>query len=105
MLTGERSGTFTQAYENLRPFVRWNEWGPNSISHTVSVPGKAGADSSPLVHILDDSNHGATMKLSAEDRRRIFLWLDSNAPFFGTYEREVQAAQLRGDMVLPPVLQ
>jgi len=105
VLTGEPRGEFTAAYENLQPFVRWYEWGGKSISQAVTVPGRGGADESPLTKILDDENHGAKIGLTADGRQRILLWLDSNAPFYGTYSEPERVAQRRGQSVAAPRVQ
>ena len=105
VLTGERRGAFTGSYENLRPFVRWYEWGGKSIAQAVTPPGRGGADESPLSRILDDADHKAEIQLPAGDRLRLILWLDGNAPFYGTYSPPEQAAQCRGEAVPPPRIQ
>jgi cytochrome c553 len=105
VLTGERSGPFTASYEGLRPFVRWYEWGGKSIAQAVTPPGRGGADESPLSRILDDADHKSEIQLPADDRLRLILWLDSNAPFYGTYSQPEQTAQHRGDPVPPPQVQ
>jgi hypothetical protein len=105
VLAGGPSGAFSKSYENLRPFVRWYEWGGNSIAQTVTLPGRMGADASPLTKILDDATHREALKLSAEDRLRIEVWLDSNAPFYGTYSQAEQLAQRQGKPLPPPEMQ
>jgi len=105
VLTGEPAGSFTRSYESLRPYVRWYEWGGRSIGQVVTRPGRIGADASPLSAILDDPAHTDEVALSKEDRRRINIWLDGNAPFYGTYGEEEQAAQLLGKAVPPPQIQ
>jgi hypothetical protein len=104
-LSGEPAGTFSRSYESLRPFVRWYEWGRNSIAQIATAPGHGGADESPLAAILDDAHHGPTIAMPEADRRRITLWLDSNAPFYGTYASEEQQAQQAGRQVPPPRVQ
>jgi mono/diheme cytochrome c family protein len=104
-LTGEPAGHFTRSYESLKPHVRWHEWGGASISGTVTRPGRLGADESALTQILDNATHSEAMKLTDEDRRRIYIWLDGNASFYGTYGDEEQLAQKKGERVPPPVLQ
>jgi hypothetical protein len=96
---------FTRSYESLKPFLRWYEWGGASISQVATPPGRIGADESRLTKILEDATHAAGAKLSAEDRQRLYLWLDSNAPFYGTYGPQEQAAQLRGELVAVPTTQ
>jgi len=103
-LTGESTGTFSRAYDNLKPYVRWHEWGGASISQIATRPGHCGADASPLTQILTDPTH-APLDLPQSDRRRIYLWLDANAPFYGTYDSQAQWAQRNGAAVAPPALQ
>ena len=105
LLTGEPADGFSRSYENLRPFVRWYEWGDKSIANIVTVPGHAGADESSLLKVLEDRNHAGEIRLAADDGRRLILWLDANAPFYGTYLPEEQQAQRRGQSVPPPRLQ
>ena len=105
VLTGDRQDRFTQSYQNLRPFVRWHEWGQNTITTIITRPGHLGADESPLTKILRDPTHAESVKLPDEDLRRIHVWLDGNAPFYGTYGEGEQDAQLCGEPVPPPGLQ
>jgi hypothetical protein len=105
VLTGEPVGSFSRSYQALRPYVRWYEWGGDSIAQTVTAPGHAGADESRLLEVIDDATHARAVVLPAEDRQRLILWLDGNAPFYGTYDRDEQQAQRRGEPVAPPRLQ
>ena len=105
VLTGERAGTFTRSYEGLRPFVRWYEWGPASIGEIVTRPGQCGADLSPLTSILARHAGDGRIKLSEEEQRRLAIWLDGNAPFYGTYDPQQQQAQFDGELVPPPTVQ
>jgi hypothetical protein len=105
VLTGEPAGHFCRSYENLRPFVRWYEWGGASIAQITTPPGHLGADMSPLTRVLSDPVHAEHVGLTDEERRRLFLWLDANAPFYGTYGEAEQAAQQQGRMVAVPQVQ
>ena len=105
VLTGEPAGQFSRSYESLRPHVRWHEWGAASITPMVTRPGHAGADASPLLDILQDANHKGQISLSDSERRRLQIWLDANAPFYGTYQPDRQQAQREGRHVPPPKLQ
>mgnify|MGYP000903934380 CR=1 FL=1 len=69
------------------------------------MPGHGGADESPLLRVLNDANHRQTLQLSPEDRLRLCIWLDGNAPYYGTYNTAERAAQHRGQDVPPPRLQ
>jgi hypothetical protein len=55
--------------------------------------------------ILEDASHAGKTNPAESERRRIYLWLDGNAPFYGTYPTEVQKAQQRGDAVKEPIRQ
>lgn len=106
-LTGgdvEKNG-FTRSYNALRPYLRWYEWGGESIDQTVTRPGRGGSTDSPLVEVLQDANHRDQVQLTAQERRRIYIWLDGNAPFYGTYEKDEQEAQRRGLAVAEPKVQ
>jgi hypothetical protein len=105
VLTGDVTGPFTRSYENLRPYVRWYEWGDASITQVVTRPGRGGADESPLVEVLHDANHHGQVQLPDDDLRRIYLWLDANVPFYGTYREPDRRRQLEGQVVGPPGLQ
>ena len=38
-------------------------------------------------------------------RRKLYIWLDGNVPFYGTYEKDEQAAQREGRAVAVPKVQ
>ena len=103
-LTGAPAEQFTVSYENLEPHVRWYEWGQGIGGH-VTRPGRMPADESPLSKILDDTNHAGQTGLTEAERRRLYLWLDGNAAFYGTYSEREQLAQRNGEPVPPPALQ
>jgi len=105
VLTGDPAGTFTRSFESLRPFVRWYEWGGSTIGNIITRPGQIGADASPLLRTLADPTHSAHVQLSTEDRLRIHVWLDGNAPFYGTYSEEEQRMQQKGKPVPLPRVQ
>lgn len=104
-LTNESDGPFSRSYTSLRPYLRWYEWGDASLSQITTFPGDMGADASALSRILDDANHGPKITLTEKDRRRIYLWLDANVPFYGTYNPEAQQGQRAGLPVPPPSFQ
>ena len=62
-----------------------------------TIAGQFGARAAGLLKYLDESHYG--VKLPAEDRHRITLWLDCNSEFFGSYENT--EAQARGEVVRP----
>jgi Hydrazine synthase alpha subunit middle domain len=105
VLTGEPAGHFSKSYESLKPFVKWYEWGGASIEPIVTRPGKIGADVSPLTGVLADPLHAEHVELTDAESRRLYIWLDGNVPFYGTYEIEEQLAQHDGKAIPPPTLQ
>ncbi|MGD8499659.1 MAG: hypothetical protein PVJ86_03385 [Phycisphaerales bacterium] len=104
-LTDEPAGAFSKSYENLKQYVRWYEWGGSTITEIATRPGRVGADESPLLKVLGDPAHTEHVHLPKGDLRRLYIWLDGNAPFYGTYEQEQQLAQRRGQAVPPPLIQ
>jgi len=105
VLTGDHTETFSTSYESLRKYVRWYEWGGNTISEIVTRPGHVGADESPLLKVLEDPLHSKHVQLPEEERERLYIWLDGNASFYGTYEKEQQLAQKNGQAIPPPLIQ
>ncbi len=97
--------SFTEAYAALRPFVRWYEWGGESISVITTKPGEMPADMSPLVPVLHDDVHAPELSLTEAEWRTLYLWLDGNASFYGAYSQAERLAQFRGEAIPPPVLQ
>ncbi len=104
VLTGAPAGAFTAAYESLRAYARWYEWGDATIRPIVTQPGEMPSDMSPLVGVLADEHHAGELSLPDEDLRRIYLWLDGNGSFYGSYSRREQLAQHRGEAIPPPAL-
>lgn len=100
-LTGEPQNEFTVSYNNFLPYLRWYEWFNNPIRRTVSFPGECGADMSPLTNVLSDDNH-RDLKTSDKDKRLIYLWLDANIPFYGTYDTTLRQKQREGNVVEVP---
>jgi hypothetical protein len=105
VLTGEPTETFSKSYESLKPYIRWYEWGGSSITQVVTRPGRIGADESPLLKILEDTTHSKYVNLDKEERERLYIWLDGNVPFYGTYEEKQQLAQKNGQAIPLPLIQ
>ncbi len=66
-------------------------------SGATTQAGRFGARAARLTAYLDEDHYGVT--LTAEERRRVIVWLDANSDFFGAYENT--AAQSRGEVVYP----
>jgi hypothetical protein len=105
VLSAGPAKAFSRSYQNLRPFLRWYEWGGESISQIATHPGQIGADASKLTAILADDLHRREVRWAEPDRRCMYLWLDANVPFYGTYDREEQLAQRDGKVIEPPRFQ
>jgi hypothetical protein len=105
VLTGEPEGPFSRSYNSLKPYLRWHEWGDASIAQAVTRPGRIGADESRLTKVLADATHTPKVGLSDEDRARLYVWLDGNVPFYGTYDPDAQRRQKNGEAVSPPAIQ
>lgn len=103
-LTGEITDRYTKSYEELRPYLRWYEWGGATYREIVTMPGEVGADICPLSKTLDDENH-ANIGLTDQEKRDLYLWQDLLSPFYGTFEPEEQAKQQRGEVIEIPALQ
>lgn len=105
-LTSAPTKHYTNSYENLRPFIRWHEWGDATIRPINTEPGHCGADESPLTTILYDKNHEkVTNNMSKAELDRLILWLDASVPFYGTFEESEMAKQREGEAIEAPRLQ
>lgn len=83
------------SYHNLTP--KYGFWNYGEAYRTQ--PGNFGARASKLWALLEKGHYD--VKLSAEERHRIALWLDSCSIFYGVYEKEGGERQLRGEVVRP----
>lgn len=89
----------SEAFESLRRFA-WGMSGGNGVAlqeRQYSLPGQEGARVSKLYDLLARGHHD--VRLSADDLRRITLWIDCNSNFFGAYH-DVER-QVRGEVVQP----
>ncbi|MBL7648986.1 MAG: PD40 domain-containing protein [Candidatus Hydrogenedentes bacterium] len=86
---------WTASYHSLAPdFGYWQYGNPHR-----TTPGKFGARASRLYALLTEGHYG--VELSDEELHRLTVWLDSCSVFYGVYEKEGGAAQLRGEIVHP----
>ncbi len=94
---------WTRSYTNLAPKYGFYFHVTNGSILTGrhggarTSPGQFGARASDLLPYLSETHYG--VKLSADERHRITLWLDCNSEFFGAYEDT--AAQSLGQLVQP----
>lgn len=99
-LTGRSDGHYTVSYNALAPRVAYSDQG---LIDPLSTPNRFGARGSPLMKLLLSNHHG--VNLNGEDLERLVTWMDSNALFYGTFDPEDQARQLRGEVIAGPKLQ
>ncbi|MCP4642838.1 MAG: hypothetical protein GY851_20490 [bacterium] len=104
-LAGTSTDHFTAAYEGLKPYVRWFEWGESTIEPIVTRPGRMPSVESPIASILADANHAGEVRLTDGELRRIYLWLDGNAAFYGAFYEPDLIAQRKGEVIPVPALQ
>ena len=74
------AGAFTRSYHDLNPYVR--RPGPESDNHLLN-PGEYAANTSPLIQLLKRGHYG--VELTDEEYRKLYTWIDLNAPFWGTW--------------------
>ncbi len=108
-LTGEPEGHYTVSYNTLVsrvPFSAWGNGGNNFQavnSEPLSTPDYFGARGSKVMDMLlaDHKN----VELTAEEIERLVTWMDNNALFYGTFDKEDQARQQRGERIAGPALE
>jgi hypothetical protein len=109
VLTGDPDGRFTASYNVLAARTVHSAWGgqPGDFrvvnSEPVTQPGFFGARSSSVLKMLRNGHHD--VMLSRSDIERLATWMDANSLFYGTFEREDQARQLRGERIAGPALE
>ena len=74
----------------------------NTIQVTP-VGGMYGSRGSRLIKHL--KNGPCNVQLSADDLYRLVTWIDMNAVFYGVYDPEGQARQIKGEQVPMPEIQ
>ncbi|MHB8898497.1 MAG: HzsA-related protein [Thermoguttaceae bacterium] len=91
----DRPTTYYASYLSLAPEFGFYNYG-NELN---TIPGRFGAQASPLYRLLREDHYG--VKLPPDDLHRIVVWLDSCSVFYGVYEKEGGLAQLRGEIARP----
>ena len=91
-------------YEDLRPYVYYFSGGMSGATlrngphgGSRSRPGHLGASESRLGTVLFNETHRDTV--SEEDRHRLILWMDANAPRLSAFRDE--EAQKQGKLIWP----
>jgi len=83
-LSGDKTRYFNMAYNSLvdRGLVHYM-WLLRAPTKTLP-PRSTGAQVSKLLQRIDSDHCGHL--LPPEDRRRVYVWIDANVPYYGTYE-------------------
>ena len=103
VLTGEPEGHYTKSYNALAPRVPFSSWGELAANGEPETrPGRFGARASRLMDMLLERHHD--VRLSDEEVDRLVTWMDANALFYGSFDPEAQARQLRGERIDGPAL-
>jgi hypothetical protein len=118
VLTGEPAGAFSRSYNALMKGPDFWGGGTNPANAAKAlVPrfggrnrvqrtppgGLYGARGSRLIQMLRKGHN--KVELSDAELRRLALWIDLNAIFYGVYRPEQQARQRRGQPVPMPAIQ
>ena len=106
-LTGDKTRLFNMAYDNLlgrSRSYRQHEMATGEMTAAAAAKGKplvhfywllrtpsavnrplwTGSHASRLLQYVDTDHCGRT--IPAADRQRIYIWIDANVPYYGTYE-------------------
>ncbi|MHB8973637.1 MAG: hypothetical protein ACYC3X_25625 [Pirellulaceae bacterium] len=122
-LTGDKTRYFNIAYDNLlgrsrsyrqhkmdtgemlpeeaqkpKPLVHfyWLLWTPTAVNQ----PFWTGSYASRLLDYIDTDH--CEQWIPAEDRQRVYLWMDANVPYYGTYAHSRPQSPGRRDMWTDP---
>jgi hypothetical protein len=99
VLTGEPEAQFSRSYNALVRHVPYRHSGGPPRTR----PDQYGARGGKLTSLLLKGHHD--VNLAAADWERLITWMDTNALFYGTFNREDQARQLRGERIRGPELE
>jgi hypothetical protein len=109
VLSGEPQGHYTVSYNALARLVPYSDWAgrPGDFrvvnSEPTTRPDFFGARGSRLTPLLGKEHYD--VQLTPEEFDRLVTWMDVNALFYGTFDRQDQARQKRGERIAGPKLQ
>jgi mono/diheme cytochrome c family protein len=95
MLTGEMLASEQARAKPLVHFF-WLLRTPSGVNQ----PLWTGAHASRLTEIIESDHCGRTIPL--KDRQRIYLWIDANVPYYGTYANSRPASPGKRDLCTDP---
>ena len=105
---GSPSGPEYDEQRGMSPYVEWI-WTINGAGHNVLeiAPRRWGSPASKLAEIIrsghPDEEGNPRVEVPEEERRRAYLWLDLNVPYYGTSSSN-HKARLGSRRMLPPDL-
>jgi hypothetical protein len=104
-LTSAPAGQFTRSYNALAPLVPYSEWKgtPQANHEPVTYPNQFGSWASRLMQLLSEGHEG--VQLSEGEYKRLIIWMDTNALFYGTFDLADQRRQQRGERIAGPKLE
>ena len=104
ILTGEPEGHYSKSYNALISRVSYTAWSmPHGNYEPMTEPNRFGARASTLVALLEQGHYD--VQLSVGDWERVNTWIDANALFYGTFNRDDQVRQQRGERIDGPELE
>ncbi|MCP3920234.1 MAG: hypothetical protein GY711_32305 [bacterium] len=86
---GSQSGPEFDGARGMSPYTEWI-WTINGAGHNILeiAPRRWGSPASKVADIIrsghPDENGDARVDVPDEDRRRVYMWLDLNVPYYGT---------------------
>ncbi|MHB8970122.1 MAG: HzsA-related protein [Pirellulaceae bacterium] len=105
MLHGSPSGAEYDSTRGMSPYVEWI-WTINGAEMNILeiAPRRWGSPASKLAEIIrsghPDKNGQPQVNVPDEDRRRVYLWMDLNIPYYGTSSSN-HPAQLGSRQMMP----
>jgi len=101
VLTGAPEGWASTSFNALISRVAYSGWGcPNDNYEPLTQPLRFGALASPLAKLLEKGHNKVV--LTPEEWRRLYLWMDANGAFYGTFDVTQQKRQLAGETIEAP---
>ncbi|MEW6356046.1 MAG: NPCBM/NEW2 domain-containing protein [Planctomycetota bacterium] len=102
-LTAKPEKDFTESYNQLAKRVSYSSWGREDNSEPLSKPDYFGARGSMLMKHLSSGHKD--VRLGEDEWNRLITWMDTTALFYGTFNRDDQVRQRRGERIQGPDLE
>ncbi len=108
MLNGSPSGAKYDHVRGRSPWVEWI-WTINGAEENILeiAPRRWGSPASKLAEIIrsghPDKNGRPQVSVPDEDRRRVYMWMDLNVPYYGTSSSS-HKAEIGSRRMMPPDL-